>query len=153
MSDMRRRKFITLLCGAAVAWPLAARAQQAAQLRRVGMLIGYSENDPETQARLSVFRQGLEHLGWKEGVSVRIDYRFAPASPDQAQVLAKELIALRPDVRSGVGTSSVIWPVAIGTHRPTRLCRTGTILSTCFNFLTQRGSAPCKPISKPSGPR
>jgi putative tryptophan/tyrosine transport system substrate-binding protein len=63
---MKRREFITLLGGAAAAWPVAARAQQPAQLRRVGLLIGYSENDPETQARLSVFRQGLEHLGWKE---------------------------------------------------------------------------------------
>src|SRR5262249_57901409 len=91
------RTFIALLGGTA-AWPLVARAQQPAQLRRVGMLIGYSENDPETQARLSAFRQGLEHLGWKEGGSVQIDYRFAPASPDQAQVFAKELVALRPDV-------------------------------------------------------
>jgi putative ABC transport system substrate-binding protein len=80
-----RRAFITLLGGAA-AWPLGAQAQQPAQLRRVGMLIGYSENDAETQARLSAFRQGLEHLGWKEGGSVQIDYRFAPASPNQAQV-------------------------------------------------------------------
>src|SRR5262249_15822451 len=91
------RPFISRLGGTA-AWPLAARAQQSAQLRRVGMLIGYSENDPETQARLSAFRQGLEHLGWKEGGSVQIDYRFATASPEQAQVFAKELVVLRPDV-------------------------------------------------------
>jgi hypothetical protein len=96
LDQLKRREFITLLGGAA-AWPLAARAQQPTHLRRIGMLIGYSENDPETQARLSAFRQGLEHLGWKEGGSIQIDYRFAPASPDQAQVLAKELIALRPD--------------------------------------------------------
>jgi putative tryptophan/tyrosine transport system substrate-binding protein len=95
---VKRRTFITLLGGAAAAWPLAARAQQPTQLRRVGMLVGYSENDPETQARLSAFRQGLEHLGWKEGGSVQIDYRFAPASPEQAQVFAKELVGLRPDV-------------------------------------------------------
>jgi putative tryptophan/tyrosine transport system substrate-binding protein len=101
---VKRRKFITLLGGAAATWPLAARTQQPAQVRRVGMLIGYSENDPETQARLSAFRQGLEHLGWKEGGSVRIDYRFAPASPDEAQVFAKELVALQPDVLIGNST-------------------------------------------------
>jgi hypothetical protein len=75
----RRREFITLIGGATAAWPLAARAQQPAQIRRVGMLIGYTENDPETQARLTAFRQAFEQLGWKEGRSVRIDYRFAPA--------------------------------------------------------------------------
>jgi putative tryptophan/tyrosine transport system substrate-binding protein len=101
---VRRRELITLLCGAAVAWPLAVRAQQPAQVRRVGMLIGYSENDPETQARLAAFRQGLEHFGWKEGGSVQIDYRFAPASPDQALVFAKELVAQKPDVLVGNST-------------------------------------------------
>ena len=100
---MKRREFITLLGGAAT-WPLAARAQQAAQIRRVGMLIGYAENDPETQARLSAFRQALEQLGWKEGRSIRLDYRFAPASPDEAQRFAKELVALRPDVLVGNST-------------------------------------------------
>jgi putative tryptophan/tyrosine transport system substrate-binding protein len=111
---MRRRAFITLLGGAA-AWPLAARAQQPAQIRRVGMLIGYAENDPETQARLAAFRQAFEQLGWKEGRSVRIDYRFAPASPDQAQLLAKELVALRPDVLLGNST-----PAAAALLRETR---------------------------------
>src|SRR6266446_10096684 len=101
---MNRRRVIRIFGGAAVSWPLAARGQQPAQMRRVGMLIGYSENDPETQARLSAFRQGLEHLGWKEGGSVRIDYRFAPASPDEAQVFAKELVALQPDVLVGNST-------------------------------------------------
>ena len=81
-----------------MAWPLAAWAQQSVRIRRVGMLIGYAENDPETQARLAAFRQAFEQLGWREGRSVRIDYRFAPASPDQAQLLAKELVALHPDV-------------------------------------------------------
>jgi len=95
---MRRRKFIALLGGVAVAWPVAARAQQANQVRRVGVLIGYSENDLEIQGRLHAFRQELQNSGWTEGSNVRIDYRFAPAGPDQAQLFAKELIALRPDV-------------------------------------------------------
>jgi putative ABC transport system substrate-binding protein len=68
------------------------------------MLIGYAENDPETQARLLAFRQGLEHLGWTEGRSVRIDYRFTPEGPDQAQRFAKELIARGPDILVGNST-------------------------------------------------
>jgi len=81
MLDLRRRQFVALLGGAAAAWPLAARAQQPAQMRRVGMLIGYAENDPETQARLAAFRQAFEQLGWKEGRSVRIDYRLRRPAP------------------------------------------------------------------------
>jgi putative tryptophan/tyrosine transport system substrate-binding protein len=80
------------------------RGQAADHVRRVGMLIGYAENDPETQARLVAFRQGLETLGWTEGRNIRIDDRFAPANPDQAQSLAKELVGLRPDVLVGNST-------------------------------------------------
>jgi putative tryptophan/tyrosine transport system substrate-binding protein len=93
---MRRREFITLLGGAA-AWPLGARAQLTERVRRIGVLIGLAEDDPETKARLVGFRQGLEKRGWSEGHNVRIDYRFAPAGA-QVQVLAKELVALQPDV-------------------------------------------------------
>ena len=99
---LQRRQFITLL-GAEV-WPLAASAQRTERIRRIGMLIGYAENDPETQAQLAAFRQALEQLGWKDGSSVRIDYRFAPASPDQAQLFAKELVSLHPDVLLGNST-------------------------------------------------
>ena len=77
--QLKRRQFVTLICGAVAGLPLAARAQQPT--RHIGMLIGYAENDPETQARLTAFRQGLERLGWIEGHTVRIDYRFAPARP------------------------------------------------------------------------
>ena len=94
---MRRREFITLLGGAAAAWPLVARAQQPERMRRIGVLMGLSEDDPDTKARLAKFRQGLATLGWSEGRNVRIDYRFAPAGA-QAQVLAKELVTLEPDV-------------------------------------------------------
>jgi ABC-type uncharacterized transport system substrate-binding protein len=98
-----RREIITLLGGAA-AWPLSARAQKPDRMQRVGMLIGYAENDSETQARLAAFRQGLEHLGWTEGRNIRIDYRFAPAGPDQAPRCAQELVALRPDILVGNST-------------------------------------------------
>jgi putative ABC transport system substrate-binding protein len=94
---MRRREFITLLGGAAAAWPVVARAQQPDGMRRIGVLIGFAEDDPEAKARLAAFRQGLEKRGWSEGRNVRIDYRYAPAGAE-AQVLAKELVALQPDV-------------------------------------------------------
>jgi len=92
---MRRREFIKFLGGATVAWPLIARAQSD-QVRRIGVLVGLAEDDPQTKARLAGFRQGLERRGWSEGRNVRIDSRFT-ASPDY-QPLAKELIALQPDV-------------------------------------------------------
>jgi putative ABC transport system substrate-binding protein len=95
MLDLRRRQFLTLLGGAA-AWPLAARAQQPDRMRRIGVLMAFAEDDPEAKARLAAFRQGLEKRGWSEGRDVRIDARFAPAGT-QAQVLAKELVALQPD--------------------------------------------------------
>src|SRR6185436_7555514 len=93
---MRRREFIMLLSCAAAIWPLAARAQQPERVRRVGVLVGLAENDPE-KARIAGLRQGLEKLGWVEGSNLRIDYRFAPAGA-QARLLARELIALQPDV-------------------------------------------------------
>jgi len=93
---MRRREFITLLGGAAT-WPLAARAQQPDRVRRLGVLMGLAEDDPETKARAAKLRQELGRLGWSEGYNIRIDTRFAPAGA-QAAVLAKELVALRPDV-------------------------------------------------------
>jgi putative ABC transport system substrate-binding protein len=101
---MRRREFITALGGAAV-WPLAARAQQADRIRRIGVLVGFAEDDPEFKARFAAFRQGLEKLGWSEGGNVRFDYRFAAGKTDQFQTFAKELIALRPDVILAQGTS------------------------------------------------
>jgi putative ABC transport system substrate-binding protein len=103
---VKRRKFITLLGGAAAAWPLVSRAQQPDRMRRIGLLMGLAEDDPETKARLVGFRQGLEKRGWSEGHNVRIDYRFAPAGA-QERVLAKELVALQPDAIFANGTSIV----------------------------------------------
>jgi putative ABC transport system substrate-binding protein len=94
---MRRRDFIAGIAGSATALPLAARAQQPERMRRIGVLLGLAEDDPEAKARFAAFRQGLEKRGWSEGRNVHIDYRYAPAGA-QAQVLAKELVALQPDV-------------------------------------------------------
>jgi putative tryptophan/tyrosine transport system substrate-binding protein len=95
---MQRREFIRLLGGTAVAWPLVARAQQADRVRRIGVLMGYAEDDPETKVRLAAFRQRLEKRGWSEGRNVQIDTRFVAASADKYEPLAKELVATQPDV-------------------------------------------------------
>jgi putative tryptophan/tyrosine transport system substrate-binding protein len=102
---VRRRDFISLLGGAAAAWPLGARAQQGERMRRVGVLVAFTEDDPDSKARLAGFRQGLEKRGWSEDRNVRIDYRFAGGRSDQFQVLAKELVALQPNVILAQGTS------------------------------------------------
>jgi putative ABC transport system substrate-binding protein len=94
---VRRREFFTLLCGAAAAWPLAARAQQPERLRRIGVLMVSEIDDPDTNARLAGFLQGLERLGWSDRHNVHIDTRFALPGT-QVQVLAKELVDLQPDV-------------------------------------------------------
>jgi ABC-type uncharacterized transport system substrate-binding protein len=94
--QLKRREFISLFGGAAAAWPFAARAQSGK--RRIGVLMGYAENDLETEARLAAFRQRLERRGWAEGRNVQIEARFAGRSSDRYQLLAKELISLEPDV-------------------------------------------------------
>src|SRR5262245_14376182 len=90
---MKRRDFITLIGGAG-AGPRAAHAQQTDRIRRIGVVMGLAEDDPEARARLAGFRQGLEKRGWSEGRNISIDTRFAPnSSTDQPQVRARELIA------------------------------------------------------------
>jgi putative tryptophan/tyrosine transport system substrate-binding protein len=105
MSDMKRRNFITLLGGAA-AWPLAARAQQPERIRLIGVLVATAADDPEGQARIAAFRQGLRELGWTEGRDVRIDTRTA-ADADQFRTHAAELVALAPDVILAATTPGV----------------------------------------------
>jgi putative ABC transport system substrate-binding protein len=95
---MKRREFITLLGGAAAAWPLVVRAQQADRMRRLGVLIGFDESDPEGQARLTALQQGLQALGWTDGRNLRIDYRRYAGDPDRIRAAAAELIGLRPEV-------------------------------------------------------
>jgi putative ABC transport system substrate-binding protein len=95
---MQRRDFITLLGGAAAVWPLAARAQQLERVRRVGVLMGYSEADPEAQALLSEFTQRLSELGWVIGRNLRMDVRWTPGNVDLMRTFAKELVELQPDV-------------------------------------------------------
>jgi putative ABC transport system substrate-binding protein len=94
---MRRRDFITMLGGAAAAWPLATRAQQD-RIRRIGVLTGYAASDPEGQARVGAFRQGLRELGWVENRNVWIDVRWAAADPSLLRAYAAELMEMTPDV-------------------------------------------------------
>ena len=95
---MRRREFITLLGGAAAAWPLAARAQQPERMRRIGVLMPRSADDSDGQARLAAFQQGLQELGWNDGRNVRIDTRWGADDVDRERRYATELVALAPDV-------------------------------------------------------
>jgi putative tryptophan/tyrosine transport system substrate-binding protein len=96
--SMRRREFITLLGGAAAAWPVAARAQQAGGMRRIGWLIGADENDPGSQAQRAAFRESLAKLGWIEGRNLRIDLRSGAGIRDRIRAGAAELVSLAPDV-------------------------------------------------------
>ena len=96
---MTRRDFITLLGGAAAAWPLAARAQQTERLRRIGVLMGYAESNVEGQAFVAAFREELLKLGWAEGRNLRSDYRWAPPGDAEAtRRFAKELVTLQPNL-------------------------------------------------------
>jgi len=94
---MRRREFITLI-GAATTWPLALRAQQSERLRRVSVLLGVPENDPETKSRVRAFRLGMRDAGWIEGRNVQIEFRYAGTDPDTIEKHIAELIRLAPNV-------------------------------------------------------
>jgi len=95
---MRRRQFIGLVGGVAIAWPVAVRAQQGERIRRIGVLWATSEDDPVAQARQAAFLQGLQQLGWIDGQNVRIDVRWAAGNLANARQYAAELVALAPDV-------------------------------------------------------
>ena len=105
---MQRRNFIRLLGGAAVAWPLAARAQQSDRVRRIGVLVAATADDGDYQARIAAFQQGLQQLGWSDGRNVHIDTRWATTKPDDIRRHAAELAALAPDViLAGTGAATV----------------------------------------------
>jgi putative ABC transport system substrate-binding protein len=103
---MRRREFITLVGGAAAAWPLAARAQQGEPMRRVGALMSTAADDPEGQARIAAFQQGLQQFGWTIGRNVRIDSRWPAGDSERIRRYAAELIALSPDVILATGSAA-----------------------------------------------
>jgi putative ABC transport system substrate-binding protein len=100
---MRRREFISLL-GSAAAWPLAARAQQAERMRRIGVLSPLAADDAEDQARDAAFTQGLQQLGWTVGQNVRMEYRWGRGNAETMRKSAAEIIALAPDVILAAGS-------------------------------------------------
>ena len=112
---MKRREFITLLGGASAGWPLAARAQQGERMRRIGVLMGWSPSDPEGQARLAAFLQGLQEFGWTVGRNTRIDIRWAAADAGNVRKYAAELVAFAPDAILASG-GSVVGPLLQATR-------------------------------------
>ena len=100
-----RRKFIALIGGAA-AWPLAARAQQGEPMRRIGALMSTAADDPEGQARIAAFQQGLQQFGWTIGRNVRIDSRWPVGDSERTRRYAAELVALAPDVILATGSAA-----------------------------------------------
>jgi putative ABC transport system substrate-binding protein len=102
---IRRREFITLLGGAA-AWPLAARAQQRAGVRRIGVLMSGDENDPLRKTYVSAFTQALAGLGWTDGRNLRTDLRWWGVDINRMIALAQELVGLQPDIIVTTGTSA-----------------------------------------------
>jgi putative ABC transport system substrate-binding protein len=104
---MRRREFITLLAGTTAVWPLAARAQQAERIRRLGALMGYAESDPGVQSFFAAFRGVLAKLGWTDGSNLRIELRWGAADSDRIETFAKELVGLRSDAIFGTTTPAI----------------------------------------------
>jgi putative ABC transport system substrate-binding protein len=105
---VNRREFIRLLSGTVAAgWPLAARAQQRERMRRIGVLMPYAVNDPQSQARNAAFLQGLQQLGWTVGHNVEIEYRWSEGNIDDTRKHAAELVALAPDVIFVPGSAAV----------------------------------------------
>jgi len=126
----RRREFITLLGGAAAAWPLATRAQQAERVRRIGVLLSLEESDPEGKAQLSGLTQGLAELGWIDGRNLRMEVRRGGGDVDRIRTFAKELVALQPDVIVAQGT-----PATAALQRETRTIPIVFVVA----YLTQAG--------------
>ena len=112
---MKRREFITLLGGAAVAWPLAARGQQPERMRRVGIIMSIGADDAEGQKRIAAVRQGLQQLGWSDGRNVSIEVRWTAGNFDAVRKSVTEMVALAPDVILAAG-SAVAGPLLQATR-------------------------------------
>ena len=107
MTAFVRRREVNKLLGGAVAWPLVARAEPADRMRRIGVLMGVANNDPEGQARVAAFEQGLADLNWADGRNVHIEYRWAAGDVDRIRAYTRDLVALAPDVLVGNGTPAL----------------------------------------------
>jgi putative ABC transport system substrate-binding protein len=106
---MRRREFVRLIGGAVAAWPRLTYAQQPSdRVRRIGVLMSYTKDDPEDQQRVAAFQEGLKQSGWIEGHNIQSEYRWYAGNTDRARSAAKELVELKPDVILVVGTPGLI---------------------------------------------
>ena len=138
---MKRREFILVLGGAAVTWPLAARAQQPTQMRRIGVLMMYEESNASGQALVAAFRRELGTLGWMEGQNLRIEYRWTTSDPDLIQRSAKELVTLQPELILASST-----PATAALQRETR-----TIPILFANIVDPIGSGFVTNLARPGG--
>src|SRR5712671_1827587 len=138
---LQRREFITLLGGAAAAWPLAARAQQGERMRRIGVLIHLSEAHPAGQRYVAVFRQGLKELGWTDGGNVRIDVRWIAGDLERLRSYPGELVALAPDVILTTYT-----PGVLAVQRTSR-----TVPIVFVGVIDPVGSGLVKSLARPGG--
>jgi putative tryptophan/tyrosine transport system substrate-binding protein len=121
---VRRREFITLLGGAVAAWPLAARAQQAERMRRIGVLYGGGgADDPDAQANIAAFLHALQQLGWTDGRNVKIEYRRPLGDADNTRKYAAELAALAPDVILSSYLNFATAPLDVNGHCSYELAR------------------------------
>jgi putative tryptophan/tyrosine transport system substrate-binding protein len=138
---MKRRNFIKVIGGAAIVWPLTARAQQPERMRRVGVLMGYPEGDKQAQAGASVLRKELQNLGWTEGGNIQSDYRWAGPDPEKARTFAKELTGMAPDV------------IVSSTNQVTAILQQETrTIPIVFAFVGDPvGSGFVQSLSKPAG--
>jgi putative tryptophan/tyrosine transport system substrate-binding protein len=141
MSDIRRRESLALLGGAAVAWPLAALAQQSERIRHIGVLTIYPERAPEGRAGIAAFREGLQALGWAEGRNLQIDYRCGALDMQLIERFAKELVALQPDLILSSST-----PTTASLLQQTR-----TIPVIFANIVDPVGSGFVASLARPAG--
>jgi ABC-type uncharacterized transport system substrate-binding protein len=139
--DIRRREFILLGGIALAAWPLSARGQQPERVRRIGVLVAYAESDPEAQARIAAFRQGLRGLGWIEGQNLRMELGWGTGDPDRARASVAELISLAPDLIVAHGT-----PALTALYRATR-----TIPVVFVSVIDPVGAGYVQSLAQPGG--
>ena len=141
MPGMRRREFVSLFGGAAVAWPVTAWAQQPQRMRRIGVLDTLAGDDPEASVRHGAFMQGLQELGWGIGRNVRIDTRWAAGDPGRIRNLAVEIVATGPDV---------IFTSGFSTIRPL-LDATSTLPIVFANVVDPVGAGFVASLARPGG--
>jgi putative ABC transport system substrate-binding protein len=141
-----RRKMLAALGGAAAAWPVAARAQQPERMRRIDVLMAYAESDPEGQALVAAFREGLQTLGWTESRNIRIDTHWATADVELMQRFAREIVELRPDLILTQNT-----PTTAAMLQQTRSIP--IIFATASDPVAASSRASRGPLSNPSLPR